>query len=148
VEQDQQQWASSMITFLLEAKKVCEAAPENYLTTDSPELRSIFSRYDEILQAGFAENIPPPKPKEEKKKRGRPKQSKAKNLLDRLRDFKPQVLAFLTHPLVAFDNNQAERDVRMVKLRQKISGTFRSKKGGKIFCRIRGYISTQRKNGL
>jgi transposase len=148
VEQDQQQWASSMITLLLEAKKVCEAASENCLATDSPELASIFLRYDEILQAGFAENIPPPKPKAEKKKRGRPKQSKAKNMLDRLRDFKPQVLAFLTHPLVAFDNNQAERDVRMVKVKQKISGTFRSEEGGDIFCRIRGYISTQRKNGL
>jgi len=148
VEQDQQQWASSMITLLLEAKKVCEAASANCLATDSPELASIFLRYDEILQAGFAKNLPPPKLKAEKKKRGRPKQSKAKNLLDRLRDFKPQVLAFLTHPLVAFDNNQAERDVRMVKVKQKISGTFRSEEGGDIFCRIRGYISTQRKNGL
>jgi len=80
VEQDQQEWASSMITLLLEAKKECEAASENCLATDSPELASIFSRYDEILQAGFAENIPPPKPKAEKKETRSPETIQSEKL--------------------------------------------------------------------
>ena len=134
-----------MIELLLAAKETCEATSENCLVEDSAELASIHLRYDALIAEGLAQNLPPPQTSE-KKQRGRRKQSKAKNLLDRLRDFKAEVLAFLTHPLIPFDNNQGERDIRMAKLKQKISGCFRGENGGKIFSRIRGYVSTLRKN--
>ncbi|MCH7688372.1 MAG: IS66 family transposase [Planctomycetes bacterium] len=146
-EHEQQSWATSMIELLLEAKETCEATSENCLAEDSAELASIRLRYDALIADGLAQNLPPPETSE-KKKRGRRKQSKAKNLLDRLRDFKTETLAFLTHPLIPFDNNQGERDIRMAKLKQKISGCFRGENGGKIFSRIRGYVSTLRKNDL
>jgi transposase len=146
-EQEKQAWAKPMIALLLEAKKASESTPENCLAEDSSVLESILLQYDGLIQEGLAQNLPSPEEKP-KKKRGRPKQSKAKNLLDRLRDFKDHVLAFLVHPRVPFDNNQGERDIRMAKLKQKISGSFRGQDGGEIFSRIRGYVSTLRKNDL
>jgi len=104
-EQEKQAWAKPMIDLLLEAKKASESMPENCLSEDASELASLLLRYDGLIQKGLAQNLPSPEEKLKKKKRGRPKQSKAKNLLDRLRDFKDQVLAFLIHPR-RFDNKQ------------------------------------------
>jgi transposase len=105
------------------------------------------NRFDRIVREGFALHRNDPGPPSQGK-RGRKAQAPGKNMLDRLCGDKNSVLAFLRHLDVPFDNNQAERDIRMAKLKQKISGCFRSMEGAKFFCRIRGYISTLRKRNM
>jgi transposase len=116
------------------------------------EIDKCENRYDKIIDQAIKVEQPPPDNSDlqlpGKKKRGRQKKSKALNLLTRLKEHKEKVLAFMYNFEVPFDNNQGERDIRMIKLQQKISGTFRTRKGAKFFCRIRSYISTARKNGI
>ena len=143
-----QAWVQKLKKLLLEIKAVVEKAVSKARTRlPAKTLDNFSARYDAILRQGFKQNPAPVDVVGQKRKRGRPKQSFAKNLLDRLRDYKEAVLAFMYDFNVPFDNNLAERDIRMLKVRQKISGCFRSFQGAQIFCVIRGYVSTARKNG-
>lgn len=145
-EQLGQAWGKAMKDLLLDIKQsVAQARAGGASSLPQARRREFEKAYDRVLASGLAapENQPPPP----NGKRGRLKQSKAKNLLDRLSQHKAETLAFMHDFEVPFDNNQAERDLRMVKVQQKISGCFRSSAGAKAFCRIRGYISTIKKQG-
>ena len=147
-EEQSQQWAKSMIDLLLGIKNAVDTARASDLTSlTNIEIELFRKRYQEIVAAGYAQN-PAAEPIPGPKRRGRRKQSKARNLLDRFRDHADGILAFMRDFAVPFDNNLSERDLRMMKLRQKISGTFRNFDALVNFCRIRGYVSTARKNGI
>jgi transposase len=141
-------WVKKLKELLLESKAAVEKAVFKAQTRLSAKVLANFSsRYDALLKQGFRQCASQTVSEKQKPKRGRPKQTFAKNLLDRLHDHKEAVLAFMYDFNVPFENNLAERDIRMLKVKQKISGCFRSFHGAEIFCIIRGYISTARKNG-
>ena len=146
--QYQQPWANDMSELLCEIKAAVEETLPQATSLPPGWLEAFERRYDAIVQEGFdATPLPAPSATDgEVRKRGRRKQTPPRNLLRRLRDCKAQVLAFMYDFRVPFDNNQAERDVRMVKVKQKVSGCFRTLEGAERFGRIRGYISTARKN--
>ncbi len=139
-------WAADLKELLLEMKQATEEAREQgKLWLDPLEVADWEARFLELLDEGDRLHpyaVAPPG------RRGRCKQSAARNLLDRLRKHQQAVLAFLEDLRVDFDNNLAERDLRMVKVQQKVSGCFRSEAGAQAFARIRGYVSTLRKQGL
>lgn len=144
-EQLKQAWAKDLKGVLIEIKQAVDTARGHGLVeVDAAAKRDFLARYAAILADGARAN-PPPAPTG---KRGRPKRGKAGSLVDRLRTHQAETLAFLDDFTVPFDNNQAERDIRMTKVRQKISGGFRTSTGADRFCRIRGYISTLRKQGM
>ncbi|MFH2007942.1 MAG: IS66 family transposase [bacterium] len=147
-EEQAQAWAKTMIDHLLAIKMAVDTARQaGRFALPDVDLDRFHARYLEIVDTGYAQNPAPPPP-EGPKRRGRQKQSKARNLLDRFRDHPDSILAFMRDFSVPFDNNLSERDLRMMKLRQKISGTFRSLDALVDFCRIRSYVATARKNGL
>ncbi|MBA3439904.1 MAG: IS66 family transposase [Pyrinomonadaceae bacterium] len=145
-EQLGREWAHEMKALLLEIKQGVDEAKLRGQSELPGQRRAAFAqRYEEVLSKGFAAEAKEPAP--ESGKRGRKKQSKAKNLLDRLRKYKEETLCFMKDFAVPFDNNLAERDLRMMKVQQKVSGCFRTAQGARDFCRIRSYISTMKKQG-
>jgi transposase len=141
-----QKWAKPMADLLVDMHRSVDAAATEGTALTTIECAAWTEAYRTVLREGFAENPEPPSPPGSKR-RGRPKHTKAQNLLARLQEHEGYILAFLHDPQVPFTNNQAEQDVRMMKVQQKISGGFRTLAGAQIFARIRGYVSTVRKNG-
>lgn len=143
-----QPWSNGMKVLLLDAKKCVDETRTTSNCLEPDQIIQFEKRYDEITKIGIGENPSPIISQSRSKKRGRKSQSKPKNLLDRFIGYKGDILRFIHDFDVPFENNQAERDVRMMKVQQKISGTFRSSQGADSFCRIRGYISSVKKNKL
>lgn len=144
-EQLGQAWAQERQALRLAIKQAVDAARAQGQRALLAAVQQAFAvRYDALLAAGHQAN-PPPMPTG---KRGRPKLGKAGRLVARLETHKAATLAFMTDFTVPFDNNLAERDIRMTKLQQKVSGGFRTRPGAERFCRIRRYIATLRKQGL
>ena len=144
-EHEQQPWAGNLKAHLLACHLTVEEARARGETRLSSEVvESLTNTYHQLIEAGLAAQPPPlPMPRH----RGPVKQTKAKNLLDRLERDAQSILLFMSDFRVPFTNNGSEQDLRMVKVQQKISGTFRSVTGPVAFCRIRGYFSTMAKQG-
>jgi transposase len=144
-EQLGQHWAGDLKQLLREMKRAADAAVRAGLAAvPEPARQDFLRRYEALLALGVAANPLPPSTG----KGGRRAKGKARCLVDRLVLHQVEVLAFLADVSIPFDNNQAERDIRMTKVRQKISGCFRSDEGAVHFCRIRGYVSTLRKQDI
>lgn len=139
-------WAAELIALLLDMKAATDQArAAGFASLHALEVADWQAQFVAIVAQADATT---PYAQAPPGHNGRVKQTAARNLLDRLLADQEAVLAFLHRLAVPFDNNQAERDVRMVKVQQKVSGSFRSQAGAVAFCRIRGYLSTLRKQGL
>ena len=149
-EEDKQNWAKDLIDQLIGIKTTVDRRKPIHCKLDLAEINYFEEKYDRIIERAKLENPPPIASNSQGliKKRGKKKKTKTLNLLERLDKYRSEALAFMHDFQVPFDNNLAERDIRMMKVQQKISGTFRSWEGAKIFCRIRGYISTVKKNSI
>lgn len=140
-EEEKAVWAGFLKDLLLSAKASVEKAKQTgQASLNIPSLQEIDNRYDEIL--GGASLMQPTL----RGKKGKLKKTEQQTFIARLLKYKRNVLTFIYDFRVPFDNNLAERDIRMMKLKGKISGTFRSLYGAQCFARIRGYISTVQKN--
>lgn len=141
-EETQAAWTVAMRTLLLEIKTAAEKArADGQAQLEPARVEAFRTRYDALLREGHAAHPPSPPTG----RAGRRKQSPARNLLQRMEKYADRVLAFMYDLTLPFDNNLAERDLRMIKTQQKISGGFRSQGGAEVFCRIRSYTSTMRK---
>ena len=145
-ERFEQSWADDLINLLLKMKATKQRAiDQGKSSLSKTTLNKCQKQYDLIVQNGLLLNpFKPPK----KKTRGRHKKTPARNLLERLENYASDILRFLYDFQVPFDNNFSERDLRMMKVKQKISGCFRSLKGAQIFTRIRSFIVTARKQNI
>jgi transposase len=146
-EEYNQVWAGALIQLLLKALRTVKSAVlKGNDSIDARTLSQYEERYMTLVKNGLEEN--PLATRGSPHTRGKVKQSKVRNLLDRLHKHREHVLAFLYDFSVPFTNNEAERDLRMVKVKLKIAGCFRSVTGLDIYCRLRSYLSTARKNGV
>jgi transposase len=140
-----QTWPKQIADLLLAIKAAVEQAATAGQTQLAPEsIQDFCTRYQHLIDPALQANPAPPPVRG---RQGRQSEGPLRNLLLRLKNHAPAVLAFMYDFRVPFDNNLAERDLRMAKVRQKIAGGFRSWRGAEIFCIIRGYISTMRKQG-
>jgi transposase len=141
-----QRWALQLMRLLRTAWTLVKAAQDAQETKLSePQVDRITDLFQQIVARADQQNLPVQR---QPGQRGRIAQSVPRNLIDRLIEHQDAYLRFVTDFRVPFDNNLAERDLRMSKLQQKISGCFRTDVGADAFCRIRGYISTLRKQGV
>lgn len=146
-EQYAQSWCREMREYLLKIHDVVDSSKSvGQSSLSSEQLHNFEHDYTQILERG-RKDIPELKPNLEAK-RGRKKSHPSQNLWNRLANYKSETLAFMHDFRVPFSNNQGEQDIRMIKVKQKVSGCFRSEVGAEVFCQIRGYVSTVRKNGL
>jgi transposase len=141
-----QRWAPQLMRLLRTAWALVKAAQDAEETKLSDRQRDRIVRLFEQIVARADQQNPPAQ--RQPGQRGRVAQSVSRNLIDRLIEHQDAYLRFVVDFRVPFDNNLAERDLRMSKLQQKISGCFRTETGADAFCRIRGYISTLRKQGV
>lgn len=147
-EEYQQTWATEFKGLLQQMKAATDRArAQGAGRLHYAERDRFVTHYHELLAMGLAANPPPPTPRRRPGQRGRLAQSPARNLLERLLLDQDAVLAFLDDLAIPFDNNQAERDLRGLKVHQKVSNCFRSDAGAAAFARIRGYLATMRKQG-
>lgn len=150
MEIEKEPWARHMFRLLCFLAKIKHKAEEDGEKIPQNFVNRAMRLYDKIVAKGLAfhENRPSLDLPGKNGKKGRKKRRPGHNLLIRLRDFKGDVLRFLTDPNVPFTNNQAERDLRMVKLRQKISGGYRTHESAQNFAIIRGFLSSAKKQGI
>lgn len=141
-EQYRQQWASRMKRLLLRIKEMVDKCKEQALPVRT--IRRFELEYEQIVKDGLRSN---PRRRKRTGTRGKIAQGAARNLLERLSDYKTEVLGFMYNFNIPFDNNFGERDIRMMKVHEKVSGCFRSVQGANTFCDIRSYISTVKKQG-
>ena len=144
-EEPGQGWAAGMAELLVDVKLACDRARAAGFQRVVDDARArLHTRYERLLADGQAAN---PSPPVSGRRPGRPRRSPAARLLARLDTHRVEVLGSLDDCRVPFDNNQAERDLRMVKLQQKISGCWRTPAGAEAFLALRSYLATARKQG-
>ncbi len=142
----EQTWATRFKGLLLAMKKVKEKAfADGKEEVSYYHLHKFDKQYDEILKTAYKEKT---LPEPDVKKRDRQKKSKVLNLICRLEDYKASVYLFIKNLCVPFDNNQAERDLRMIKVKTKVSGCFRSEEGAQEYLTTMSYIGTANKHGI
>lgn len=142
----EQTWTKQMIELLLRMKKIRDKAVDsNKESLSYYHLHGFDVDYETIIDVARTQN---PIKEKESNKRGRQAKGKVRALVERLADYKESICLFTKNFIVPFDNNQAERDIRMIKIKTKVSGCFRTKEGADAFAKIMSYIGTAHKHGI